>query len=87
MRREDEQEMYNLMQQMIDVYEAAPDFMKKTMEPVIKITFHIKELSDEFNRIDAKDLDIYTEQLKKIDRHLVRAIKATKEITDERDRS
>ena len=82
-REEDEQEMYRLMGQMVNMYEDAPDFMKETMEPVIKITFHIKELSDEFRKIDGKDLDIYTEQLRKVDRYLVKAIKAIKEITND----
>ena len=81
-REEDEQEMYRIMEQMVNMYEDAPDFMKETMETVIKIAFHIKELSDEFQKIDGKDLDIYTEQLRKVDRYLVKTIKATKEITD-----
>lgn len=78
----DEEELYKIMEQMMDLYEAAPDFMKEKMEPVVKFAFHMKELSDEFDKIDADIIDNCTDQLKKIDRYLVRAIIATKEITE-----
>lgn len=78
----DEEELFRIMEQMMGIYEAAPDFVREKMEPVLKITFHIKELSDEFHNITGDDIFEETEQLKKIDKYLIRAIKATKEITN-----